>query len=428
MSARGLRVSGLRVYGLGGRPILRGVDLSVAPGELVLVAGPSGAGKTTLLRAAAGLAGLLGLRVEGSVRVDGVPVGRAEPGAVAYVPQEPWAPLLTPYVATELGFLGLGEEVARELGLERRLAAATALLSAGEAQRLAVAAAAASGARVLLVDEVTAYLDRWARLASARLLRRLADEGRAVVVVDHDLELWRGLADRVAYLEGGRVVVYGSVEDVPLYAARRLAEEKADEVRERVEAAEGEACIEARGLAYSYPGGAAAVEGLNLEAACPGLTVLRGPSGSGKTTVLKLLAGLLRPRRGRVVRRCRPLYVPENPLLYLSAPTVREELGGDAALARLFGLEGLLDAPITVLSAGERRRLALASASRRPGCVLVDEPTVGLDYISAVAVLEGLARAVERGSGLVVATHSEIVARAAPSVVEVGGGAGGPAG
>jgi energy-coupling factor transport system ATP-binding protein len=416
---KGLELDSVKVKAPGGKTILNGISLRVEPGQLVLIAGPSGAGKTTLLRVAAGLSALFNLAVEGRVRVEGQPLSRLAPGLLAYVPQEPWASLLTPYVATELGFLGVGAELARRLGIDAERP--TPVLSAGEAQRLAVLAARISGARVLLVDEVTAYLDEKARYDVAKLLREVADEGSAVVVVDHDLGLWKSLVDYVAYLEGGRLTVYEDVLEVPLYMLMERAHKLAMELGREITAYTGSPCLEADRITLSYPGGPRLIRDLTLKLPCPGLVVVKGPSGSGKTSLLKVLAGALKPSRGRIRRRCRRLgYIPENPLLYLAAPTPGDELGWDLELARMFGLDKVLDVPLAALSSGERRRLALASATRSFDCILVDEPTVGLDYASAINVMRALAAAVKRGAGILVATHSSLLASMATHVVEVG--------
>ncbi|MET1128386.1 MAG: ATP-binding cassette domain-containing protein [Thermoproteota archaeon] len=399
-----------------GRRLLNCVSLRVEPGQLALVAGPSGAG---LARS------VFGLAVSGRIRVAGLPAEEAAArGLVGYVPQEPWSSLLTPYVESELALAGVPGEIAGRLGLDRVLLEPTATLSAGEAQRLALAIAAYAGEpAVLLVDEVTAYVDEDARVEAAKLLRRVADEGRAVVVVDHNLELWRGLADSVVYLERGRATAYSSVEEVPLYPAGKLALRRARELSEKLRGFRGSECecLRAEDVWFRYPGSRGHVlRGVSLEAACGSVTVIVGKSGRGKTTLLKVLAGLYRPEKGRVARRRRPHYVPENPLLYLSEPTAGEELGWDLEAAKVFGLEHVLETPIGALSSGERRRLALASAVRRgAGVILVDEPTVGLDYSTAVSVVEALASAAEKGAAVVVATHSRILRELAQSVVEL---------
>lgn len=147
---------------------------------------------------------------------------------------------------------------------------------------------------------------------------------------------------------------------------------------------------------------AAALRGLTL-AIEPGVTGLGGPNGAGKTTLLKIILGVVRPTAGRCTidgaapdeyrRRVGIGSVPERPV-FPDHMTVREFLagihalcaGGDPASSEAapdlvaFGLDGLGDARLARLSAGQRRRVALAAAlAGRPELVLMDEPTNGLD-------------------------------------------------
>ncbi len=152
---------------------------------------------------------------------------------------------------------------------------------------------------------------------------------------------------------------------------------------------------------------------------------LRGPNGSGKTALLKTLAGLLRPRAGRVDRRGGAVYVHSVP--YLFAGTVRRNLGlsrpsrerlEDAAA--VFGLLDLLDRDASSLSHGEQRRVALARAiARAPELLLVDEPEGGLDADALAAWQTCMTRAIDDGRiALVVASHGRVAVGAIP-VTEV---------
>ena len=163
------------------------------------------------------------------------------------------------------------------------------------------------------------------------------------------------------------------------------------------------------------------LRGINLDVGEGEVLWIRGSSGCGKSTLLKVLAGILKPSRGYVERPRGVQLVPENPLLYLSAPTPREELGNNLEIARSLGLEDCLDTPILMLSSGERRRLAIASAYlRQPKALLIDEPTVGLDPWNARRVLTLIAKLASRGCSVVVASHGEELGLVASSITRLG--------
>ncbi len=161
------------------------------------------------------------------------------------------------------------------------------------------------------------------------------------------------------------------------------------------------------------------------------MLLLRGPNGSGKSSLLRILAGFLRPAAGRIFWQGVPiahdLTAWRSRLHYVghadaikAALTVRENLAFAAALAdggaaRVdkaldgFGLERLADAPGRLLSAGQRRRLTLSRllAVERP-VWLLDEPAVGLDAASRARLGQALAAHRAGGSIAIIATHGDI--------------------
>jgi len=209
---------------VGATPILHGADLTARPGELVAVVGPNGAGKSTLARAAAGLQKLAG----GSVRVAGEDIGRIRARRLArlraFVPQRPRVPdgivvrdavLIgrSPHLRP-LERLSRGDRAAAERAMERAGVLELAdrrltTLSGGELQRVQVAVGLAQDAPLLMADEPTSALDLGATAAMAQLLRGLADEGLAVVLVVHDLALAAAVADTVVVISRGRSVACG---------------------------------------------------------------------------------------------------------------------------------------------------------------------------------------------------------------------------
>jgi energy-coupling factor transport system ATP-binding protein len=177
---------------------------------------------------------------------------------------------------------------------------------------------------------------------------------------------------------------------------------------------------------------------------------LTGPSGSGKTTVLRLVAGLLRPTAGEVRLDGRSLaargraalgaemgYLPQNPDALLFAETVRAELAealaggrparaGAAEVDELLATLGLAEEAERYprdLSTGQRQRLALGLvAAARPPLLLLDEPTRGLDDAAIAGLAGWLQRRAEEGTAVLVASHDRRLVRAAQrSVVLVAG-------
>ena len=207
----------------GARPVVRGVSLDVARGEILAVMGASGAGKTSVLRAVAGLDPIAG----GSVAIDGLQLsaGHLPRGEalrelhrrVGMVFQ--FHHLFEHLTALHNVWLALvhvqrqsqpeAERKARELldhlGVGARAEAVPRELSGGEAQRVAIARALAVGPPLLLMDEPTASLDPARRGELAATLRQLASEGRTLVVATHDEEFARACAHRVLIMDEGRV-------------------------------------------------------------------------------------------------------------------------------------------------------------------------------------------------------------------------------
>ncbi|MCI9240325.1 ABC transporter ATP-binding protein [Oscillibacter sp.] len=212
--------------GYPGRAVLAGVSLAARPGRVLALLGPNGCGKSTLLRTMAGLLPPLGGEVLLDGRRDYSPRQAAQ--RVAYLPQSRTAPNITVRRLVLHGrfpYLSYPRRYGREdyAAVDRALAAADALdladrplpeLSGGQRQKAYLAMALAQETEAILMDEPTTFLDIRHQLEVLALVRRLAEEGRGVVLALHDLCLALTAADDVAVLGEGRLLALGGPEAV----------------------------------------------------------------------------------------------------------------------------------------------------------------------------------------------------------------------
>ena len=211
------------------RPAVDGVTLDAPRGAITAIVGPNGSGKSTLVRT---LLGRLAPE-RGTITLDGAPIGalsRLEAARrLALVPQreEPAFPLVVrDFIALGRyahGGVWSGETpddraaiaVASELaGVSPYLLRRTVELSGGEWQRVRIARALAQGGDALVLDEPTAFLDIAHEMAVFELLDALARQGKAVLLVSHQLNLVARFATRIALLNAGTLAAFGSPDDV----------------------------------------------------------------------------------------------------------------------------------------------------------------------------------------------------------------------
>jgi energy-coupling factor transport system ATP-binding protein len=470
--------SGVRFAYPDGDLALDGIDLSVAPGEAVLVVGASGSGKSTLLRAVNGLVPhTTGGRFAGDVRVgerstrDHQPRDLAD--AVGFVHQDPEAQFVVDRVEGDVAFVleNLGydpitmrrrvEEALDAVGIAHLRDRSPSSISGGERQRAALAGALAAAPPVLVLDEPTSELDpQGAEDVLAAVHRLNLDLGTTVLLSEHRLERAAHLVERAVVLEGGTVGAIGDPaavlagypgsppvahlgellgwDPVPLTVrdARRSLRTRPLDLPAPLppdRPAPGRPLVVAQGLELAH-GRQQVLRGVDLTVAEGQVLAVLGRNGSGKTTLLRALGGLHEPTAGTIDRPGSVAYVPQDPNALLFAPTVRGELEEtlrlrkqrddgrcDRWLERL-GLADVADRHPRSLSAGGRQRVAIAAiAVGGADVLLLDEPTRGIDAPSAAALRAALREHVEGGGAAVIATHdSELAALVADDVLVLG--------
>ena len=221
VSIQGLRKS------FGANEVLKGIDLEVRPGEVIAIIGKSGSGKSTLLRCINGLEEFQ----DGALAVDGQPLKHGDPKAMRALRQHVGMIFqsfnLFPHLSVGRNVMlaptlvksetaTQAEERARQLlarvGLAEKFEAWPDQLSGGQQQRVAIARALAMAPSVMLCDEITSALDPELVGEVLKVVESLADEGMTLLMVTHEMNFARKVADRVIFMHQGRVHEMGPPE------------------------------------------------------------------------------------------------------------------------------------------------------------------------------------------------------------------------
>jgi ABC-type branched-subunit amino acid transport system ATPase component len=454
------------------------LSLTVRRGEVVALVGPNGAGKTSTLRAIAGFLPRERVRQTGEVLLDGKPVGGRHPwhvarhGVAMITSITKVFPSLSVREHLRLAAPPGSDAEQAELltlfpALADRLSSAAAMLSGGERQMLAIAAAMLRKPRLLLVDELSQGLAPGAVAQLVRALRELNAQGLSMLVVEQSLATAIELADRCYALDAGRLVASGSAAEFGASQAVQgsyLGQPKAraepvatapDEPRE--------VALDVRGVGVSF-GGVEALRDVTWSAARGECVGLVGPNGAGKSTLLNCVNRVVRPTSGTVTvlgkpaQRLRPyelaglgvartfqsaenwrdVTVVDLVATGLHVKRVRRAAALREAMAALdfVGLTAIARSWVRDIPYGHAKLVDLARALvLRPTLLLLDEPASGLSGDERVAMAELLRRIkhelhvtqviVEHDMALVsgccdrivVLSHGQVIGDGAPEVV-----------
>ena len=312
---------------------------------------------------------------------------------------------------------GVLEEIAGELEVDHLMDRELEVLSGGELQRVALAAAVIRDAGVYLLDEPSSHLDIYQRVNAAKVIRRLLKEGRKVVVAEHDLAILDYLSDDV-FLLYGQPNVYGIVsnvhqvrEGINIYINGYIPDENV-RFRQTPIVFHEKPPMEAQEQTYNLLEWSRLVKdygAFKLEVEAGGISMgevvgILGMNGIGKTTFVKMLAGVEEPTEGGVSDpdikvSYKPQYISGDiegtveDVLRKAAGTKYVESWYRAEIMEPLNVKRFLDRDVGILSGGELQRVAIAEClSRDADIYLLDEPSAYLDVEERLA----MARAIRR--------------------------------
>ncbi|MDR1082743.1 MAG: energy-coupling factor ABC transporter ATP-binding protein [Coriobacteriales bacterium] len=464
-------------YGETHEQCLRNVSLHIKEGECVLLCGESGCGKTTITRLVNGLIphfyeGEFSGRVTVADREVATTMPDALASMVGSVFQNPRSQFFNLDTTGEIAFgcenLGLPpadirkrvQETADALAIERLLDRDIFALSGGEKQLIALASAYALSPDLFVFDEPSSNLDWTAVGKLAKLMLRLKQAGKTLLIAEHRLYWLSELIDRVVYLKAGRIEGDWQAEEfLALSESKRmglgLRVVNPDALRPsalstkalttkalRPDALcpatlsspsakppqETRPCLRVFGLSAHYRRGKPVLQDISFEASFGEAVALLGGNGAGKTTLARTLCGLHRKSSGEITlngtrlstkARAGPFYLVmqesgyqlftdsvENELLLSKNKRSRPPCENVEAILKSLSLTDLRDRHPMSLSGGQRQRTAIGTAMAHDAQVLIfDEPTSGLDYGNMRRVVAVIERLRAEGKTIFIITH-----------------------
>ena len=444
---------------------LKNIDLTIPDGQCVLLCGRSGCGKTTLTRLVNGLIPqFFAGELSGEILLEGenlaeLPMYRIAE-KVGSVFQNPRTQFFNVDTDSEIAFGMENEavpqermkqrvtETAKALHIENLLSRNIFALSGGEKQKIAFASVYAMNPEVYLLDEPSSNLDMTAIGELREHLRLIKSQGKIVIVAEHRLYYLTDVADRIIYLENGRIAGDFTLEQFMALSAEERqmmglrAIDLQDEKPVYAVVSKQPPVLELKNVTLAYKK-QAVLNDLSLQAAPGDIIAVVGHNGAGKTTFSRALCGLHREVSGAYLwngkpqkpkeRRKRSYMVMQDVNYQLFAESVEAECTfgikqpdtvlAEQALQEL-GLAPFREQHPNTLSGGQKQRLAAASSMVCGKELLVfDEPTSGLDYDSMVRFSSLIRRLSDMGKVIFIVTHDyEFVCRTCTRVLHLDDG------
>ncbi len=396
--------------------VLRGANLSVKRGEHVLIIGDTGSGKTTFIRAITNIGRLVyNGEIKGSIKILDKELSEYTSSelfkVIGVIGQNPYLYFTDLHVYRDLYnyALRVHRDPSRAERALRKIVEMMSLydslekyffeLSGGEAKRVIVAKTLIADPQILLLDEPLMWLDEYGVKDILEVLRVLRRLGKNIIVFEHRFVPLIDYFDRILVLKCGKL------HEVTVDVRRFLATRKAVLIGYSLmknEYGERDIVLKTIGVHYYY-NSKRVLQNVNITVRDNDKILIYGVNGSGKTTLLKILAGYLKPSKGRVVRRGDIIYIPQNTILFYTEETVRREVEEicknkgrgvgcvEEGLKRVRLLNIDPDVSPFNLSHGQMVKLAIVLATiSKATIILVDEPFSGLTYNDRLKLIKEL--------------------------------------
>lgn len=426
---------------------LKHINLTIKPGEAVLLCGSSGCGKTTLTRLINGLIPhYYEGKLSGSVSVNDRNMSQEElytfANQVGSIFQNPRSQFFNVDTESELAFgcenLGLPvpeireriNAAAKQLGIQNLMRRSIFELSGGEKQKIACGTVATLNPDIVVLDEPSSNLDLKSIGDLETLLMRWKTEGKTIVISEHRLYFLKNIIDRVIYMENGTIVKeYTGTEFFELLSDSErkklgLRTLSIDNLSMKCLHDHTQCSMQLSDFDYCY-GKHQALSIDSLELPLGGIIGIIGSNGAGKTTLSRCLCGLEKACKGKLVIHDQSLDTKDRITSFfmvmqdvnhqLFAESVLDEVllsmpqeDENKALKLLSELDLLQfkEAHPMALSGGQKQRTAIACAiaSQRP-FIIFDEPTSGLDYLHMLEVAQHMKELQRQGKTVFIVTH-----------------------
>jgi len=401
---------------------LGNININIPAKSFTLLLGPTGCGKTTLLTLARGFAKEYGGKFEGKIEVSGQDINKYTIGQlgqfIGLIFQNPATQLHQLRVIDEVASAPLyqGQPYEQAIEKSRRLVKqilgenftnrSTTELSGGQQQKVALAATLSLDAQILLLDEPFSFLDSSSCEEIIKILVGLHKQGKTIVVATHSPAKIALFADLAILIDKGEVVLTGQPRDV--FNHKRFDQILGSQIKSKTKNKpyqKQRPILSAEGIAFTYPTGHGIYD-ISLNVYQGEILGIIGPNGSGKSTLARLLIGLLKPKKGKVIFKGQDItrqpvwqrageigYVTQDPLdmLFESSvfdeaafgPKIRKSPDFEKQATEALELVGLLpfgQKHPDSLSGGQKNLLSIADIlANDPEVLILDEPEFGLD-------------------------------------------------